>query len=179
MCYRSSLESADKYDLISEVNKYKYALNKYFNSKDQSAVFFERSYRSFHFQINAIPISKELLDSIEDKILQLAELRGIKLKKIPPEMDLGDLLSPGMAYFYLEIMDIGLKLFTKIDTRKGDGHHPPQEFSLQFGREILADPQLLNLSDKIDWKSCCLTKEEETDLTKSFKQQFKPFDFTI
>lgn len=173
------LDCVDKQDLVQEVAKYKDSLNKFFHSKGLAAVFFERNYRSFHFQVNAIPIPKSLLDTIDDKIQQIANLKGVKLKKIPSEMDLSDLLSPGVPYFYFEIPDINLKLFTKIDTRRGDGSKPQQDFPLQMGREILADRLILNLPDKIDWKECSLGKDEETDLTKKFKSEFKSYDFTL
>ena len=43
-------------------------------------------------------------------------------------------------------------------------------------REVLAHPTILNVPDRIDWKSCQLTKDEETTETKSFRAEFRSFD---
>ena len=85
--------------------------------------------------------------------------------------------------------DDGPSLFVKIKGR----------FSLQFGRygfghlylkkmgfqcsvlcdrEVLASPLLLNIPDRVDWKACSTSKEEETQAAKAFRKTFQPFDFT-
>ena len=44
---------------------------------------------------------------------------------------------------------------------------------------MLASPLILNTPNRINWKSCALSKEEEIKLTEKFRNNFKPFDFTI
>lgn len=47
-----------------------------------------------------------------------------------------------------------------------------------FYREVLASPLLLNIPDRVDWKACSTSKEEETQAAKAFRKQYQPFDFT-
>ena len=50
-------------------------------------------------------------------------------------------------------------------------------FSLS--REVLASPLILNVPNKVNWKNCTLSKEEETEMTLKFRDNFQPFDFTL
>lgn len=45
-------------------------------------------------------------------------------------------------------------------------------------REVLAGRSVLNMPDRVDWKACSVSKEEETKLATSFRENFEPFDFT-
>lgn len=49
-------------------------------------------------------------------------------------------------------------------------------FSLQFGRIVLA--KLLGIEDRIQWRECMQSKEEERSDNEKFKAAFKEFDFT-
>ncbi len=44
---------------------------------------------------------------------------------------------------------------------------------------MLAAPLILNMADRIFWKSCVTTKEEETKTALEMRKKFEPFDFTI
>lgn len=48
-----------------------------------------------------------------------------------------------------------------------------------FLREVLASPLILNVPQKVNWKSCALSKEMEAKLTLEFRENFQPLDFTI
>lgn len=48
---------------------------------------------------------------------------------------------------------------------------------MNFGRETVA--KILKMPDRADWRNCCLSTKEETQLTEDFKKQFAPFDFTL
>ncbi|KAF9769471.1 hypothetical protein IL306_013078 [Fusarium sp. DS 682] len=50
-------------------------------------------------------------------------------------------------------------------------------FDLQFGRRVLA--KLLGLEDRLVWKDCEQTVEEETKDTEAFREAFKEWDFTL
>lgn len=52
----------------------------------------------------------------------------------------------------------------------------PGKFPINFGREVLAQPHVLNVMGRIDWKTCCLDQDEETATTKDFRWNFKPYD---
>ena len=45
-------------------------------------------------------------------------------------------------------------------------------------REVLASPLVLNVPHRVDWKACSSSQEEESDATKTLRQNFQPFDFT-
>ena len=169
--YRSLLEVSENQALIDEIEKYKSSLNKYFASKNETPIYFERNFRSFHFQLQVVPVSSKVLNNLEEKINKICLLKNIEMKIIPPKMELKDMLSPNIPYFYLEIPSISLKMFTKINPSKG--------FSLQFGRELLADPSILNITSRIDWKKCSLDDETATQKSKKMRDNFKNFDFTL
>lgn len=75
---------------------------------------------------------------------------------------------PGTPYFYVEFPN-NTKLFHRV--RRG--------FPIQFGREVLASTEILNLPDRIDWRECQESKEKETEMTKEFRKLFEPYDFTL
>jgi hypothetical protein len=67
-----------------------------------------------------------------------------------------------------------------------------ERFPLQLGRYLLIYFKiilffelsqicclLLNLPNAIDWRACCISKDEETRTTERFKEKFAKFDFTL
>ena len=50
-------------------------------------------------------------------------------------------------------------------------------FDLQFGRRVLA--KLLGLENRMNWKDCMQSQEDETADVEAFKKAFKAFDFSI
>lgn len=54
-----------------------------------------------------------------------------------------------------------------------------KQFPLHFGREVFCSDTLLKCEQKIDWRECAISKEEEIMLVKRFRDKFKPFDFTV
>ncbi|PIK44287.1 putative serine-protein kinase ATM [Apostichopus japonicus] len=75
------------------------------------------------------------------------------------------IISVGAPYFYVEL-DSGEKLL----------HRVKKFFPLQFGREVLAGRALLNMPDRVDWKNCKSSKEEEKNMADEFRSRFKKFD---
>lgn len=55
-------------------------------------------------------------------------------------------------------------------------HKIGKHFPLQFGREVLASDDILNLGDKIDWKDCQKSIDEEIEMAQDIRQQFKPYE---
>jgi len=76
----------------------------------------------------------------------------------------------GFPYFYMELPS-GEKLF---GTMRRGAHFP-----LQFGRELLASPPFLNKENRVDWRQCEDSVEDETNWTQAFRDEFKSFDFTL
>lgn len=46
-------------------------------------------------------------------------------------------------------------------------------------REVLASPPILNVTERVDWRDCKSSKEEETRLRDRIREDFQPFDFTL
>ena len=76
------------------------------------------------------------------------------------------LLIIGKTYFYTELPN-GDKLFHRIQ----------KNFPIQFGREVMADEEMLNKPESVDWRNCKYSKEQETCMAKQFQKAFIPFDF--
>merc|ERR1712189_147649 len=81
---------------------------------------------------------------------------------------LSQLAVQGQAYIHVETPDKET-LFGRIT----------KNFPLQFGREVLADEKLLDMMERVDWKACSVSKEEEADMVKILRNKFSPYDFTM
>ena len=46
-------------------------------------------------------------------------------------------------------------------------------------REVLASPELLNMPERVDWKVCSITKQQEISHAATFKDTFKKYDFNL
>ncbi|KAJ5302004.1 hypothetical protein PENANT_c050G06946 [Penicillium antarcticum] len=54
---------------------------------------------------------------------------------------------------------------------------PQNRFDLQFGRRVMG--KLLLLDERLDWRNCTQTEDEETKDAEAFKEAFKKHDFTM
>ncbi len=165
--YPSLLEVPE--DVGKEIDKFKSALKKCFKKRGKNVVFFERNYKSHHLQLQVVPVPKECADRVKSTFMDVASAQNIELTEIPEHSSLTQMAEPGSPYFYVEISSKE-RLFHRV--RSG--------FPIQFGREALASPDLLDLEDRIDWRECkAETKDEEATLTKDFRSFFQPYDFTL
>lgn len=125
-------------------------------------------YRSFHLQLQVIPLPKECRENLKSTFLDLADSHNIELLEIPEHSSLTQMAQPGTPYFYVELPN-NVRLY----------HRVKSGFPIHFGREVLASPGLLNKQEAIDWRECKASIEEEVRLTKSFRKLFAPYDFTL
>ena len=132
------------------------------------AVFFERNFRSQHLQLQVVPIPKEMSGNIKTAFDERGEEDNLEIVEMPEHANLSQMAPVGTPYFYAEASN-NLRLFCKV--QKG--------FPLQFGREVLASVNLLKIEERIDWKECKVSKEEEITIASEFRQIFKAYDFTI
>ncbi|XP_021938616.1 CWF19-like protein 1 [Zootermopsis nevadensis] len=151
-----------------EIEKFKFALKKFFKKQQKVPVFFERNYKTSHLQIQTVPIPRDMATRLKDVFQESAEQDGIQLDELPPHTKLSQIAPPRTPYFYVELPS-GDKLY----------HRITNSFPLQFGREVLASEELLDKVDRADWRDCKATREEETELAKEFRSAFQPFDFTL
>jgi len=58
-------------------------------------------------------------------------------------------------------------------------HRVSLKMPLQFGREVVASPSLLNLPDRVNWKDCKVSEDEEKKMAATFRKKFQPYDFNL
>lgn len=151
-------------DVLNEIKLYKESLKKYFRSIGKCVVFYERNFKTSHLQIQAVPLPKSCEDVIEASIIGFAESRQMQLKELPQMSELNQIIPSGAPYLYVETPQA--RFFMNIKSG----------FPLNFGREMLCLPSLLCSPEKIDWKACQLSKEEEDACCSKFRNSFKLFD---
>ncbi|XP_060770280.1 CWF19-like protein 1 isoform X2 [Neoarius graeffei] len=157
-------------EAVDELQKYKSAVRKLYKRRGRRCILFERNYRSQHLQLQLVPVPMETCttEDIKEAFMVQAQEQQMELMEIPEHTDLKQIAPPGTPYFYVEL-DTGEKLFYRI--RKS--------FPLQFGREVLASEAVLNMPTRLDWRECKGSREEEEALTKQFRTDFQPYDFTM
>lgn len=164
--YQSSIDLPE--EAMEEVEKFKTAIAKALRSQGKSAVFFERSFKSPHLQIQCVAIPSEKENLAREIFLEMASMQSITLDELPDHAELRQVVRPGSPYFLLELPQ-KQRFICNIRGR----------FPLQFGREVLAHQELLNCAERIDWKNCPSSRDLETKETTRFRKLFQPFDFTI
>ncbi|XKL66608.1 hypothetical protein PGB90_010028 [Kerria lacca] len=140
---------------------------KYYSIDKQTPVFFDRNYKTPHHQIQVIPVPNDKLQNVKQLFMELAEKKGFSLMEIPVNAEIKNILQTKDAYFYVEIGNHRLI------------HVIKNYFPLQFAREVLAHPCILNAKDRIEWRNIKTTKEEEINYIEKFKNEYKTFDFTL
>lgn len=155
-------------EVLDEINSYKTALKKYFKQDGKTVVFFERNFKTQHLQIQVVPIPIDCVQELRDAFTQCSEEENIELNEIPKHSDLKQIVPSGTPYFYAEI-PTGEKLLHRIS----------RQFPIQFGRDVLSSPQVLNMPERVDWRNCKLSKDKETQLARQFKEDFKNYDFNL
>ncbi|KHJ80867.1 hypothetical protein OESDEN_19453, partial [Oesophagostomum dentatum] len=125
----------------------------------KSLVCFERNYRTQHLQLQMVPIPKSSVKALKGSFQNAASLAGIELTMLDEKDQLTDLVNEGCPYFFVELPD-GSRLFTR----------QMKDFPLQFAREVLASRPILNCEEKADWRTCALSKDDETKLAKQLQE---------
>ncbi|XP_075551882.1 CWF19-like protein 1 [Dermacentor variabilis] len=154
-------------ETLEDVVKFKESLKQYFKTRGKRPVFFERNYKSSHLQIQVVPVPEPLMSGLQSVLVDYGMSLGVDLDEIPRNSSLRQIVDPGRPYFYMEFDNTKLL------------HRIKKNFPLQFGREVLACEEVLNLPDKADWKDCKMSRDEEVSMVAEFRRQFEPFDFTL
>merc|ERR1711972_177267 len=162
---QSAVDLSD--DVTEEVNKFKDALRTYFKNEGKGVVFFERNFKTQHMQVQVVPVPLKLKDEVTHSFMEIGEQNNIEFELLEPGVELSDIAESGTPYFHAEMPNYQ-QLFCTIK----------KNFPLQFGREVVACSDLLDIEDRVDWSECKISKDEEINLVKSFKQKFTPYDFT-
>ncbi|XP_030026506.2 CWF19-like protein 1 [Manduca sexta] len=154
-------------EVIDEIKKFKDALKKMFSPMGMEMVFFERNYRTSHMQIQCVPVPSQCKEELLEIFKDEAGINTVQLEVLPPYSDVRQVALPGTPYFHAEL-PTGDQIFARTQ----------QHFPLQFGRDVLSYPHILNCEDKADWRQCLLSKEQEVAHVTNFRSKFKPYDFT-
>jgi hypothetical protein len=157
-----------KLKFLNRFYTFKVAITKALKTKGKSVVFFERSFKSPHLQIQCVAIPSEKEDLVKEVFVEMAAMQSINLDELPPHAELRQVVPSGKPYFFLEL-----------PKKERFVSHIQGRFPLQFGREVLANQDLLNCMDRVDWKNCPSSKDQEVKETARFRQIFQPFDFTL
>ncbi|KAI3389487.1 hypothetical protein SNEBB_004224 [Seison nebaliae] len=177
-------------EIIDELECTKLKLINYYN-KTHHCIFFERSLKSYHFQVQFVPVVK-CPELTEDEI----EKRILKICRDKFEVDLQPLTVTTTFANYMSEYYESQREFVLQTKRRDDIDHETffskfyfhlqingkkhlminlhwknemnKNFPLQLGRIICCD--LLKIDEKkSDWKSCIQDEEDEKNLTKSAK----------
>lgn len=155
-------------DVRMEMEKYKDCLRKMFAKEKKTLVTFERNFYTQHLQLQVVGIKNKLHEDALTSFEECAQEYSMELMTIPEDKDLTEMVSITTPYFCAEVGEEDRLL-----------HKVKGKMPLQFGREVLCSESVLDLPDRVDWKSCKLSKEEETIQTKAFRKRFQPFDFNF
>jgi len=153
--------------IMEETEKYKSALRAFFAKHGSSAVMFEvgrLSAKGGHAHVQVAPIPRKLEGQVEDAFIREGQAMGIDFEADAEEA-MNFCAGGRCGYFKVELSD-GKKMVHLIKD------HAP--FNLQFGRQVLVS--LLGLPDRMDWKACTLSEEEDKADAQAFKTAFAPFD---
>lgn len=151
----------------AELEKFKTALRAYYASQEQVVVFYERNYKSSHLQINAIPVPKSIEWQIKLTFDDKAEEFNLPFETVPKLTEPTELPEKG-PYFLAELPDESTLINKQM-----------KNFPLHYGRDVMCSENLLNCEDKVEWKECLLSREEEIEAVKNFRETYKKFDFTL
>ncbi len=133
-------------EILEDLNLYKNALINYFKTKNKCVVFFERNFRTSHFQIQvrlnvlitllfvlitfvflfkvfALPEQKSFL--VKDALQSAAIQQNIELNEIPKFTNLKQIMEKNQQYFYLELPFEEERYLCEIRSR---------DFPINFGR---------------------------------------------
>jgi len=155
-------------DTKLEMEKYKRSLGRMFRSENKSMVVYERNFYTQHLQLQVTGVPSAVSADVKDSFLDIAEANGMEMTEVPDGKDIGEMVSVTTPFFAAEF-DGGERILHKVKGR----------MPVQFAREVLASPSVLNLPDRTNWKDCQVDKEEEIALTKAFRKRFTPYDFNF
>ncbi|EFA76244.1 cwfJ family protein [Heterostelium album PN500] len=156
---------------LEDVNKFVSALTDFHKETSNSVpVIFERHQlarfqNQLHGHLQVVPIPLAMADKVEQAFIDEATTKNsnIKFNKLAKDASLKDAV--GDNHYFNVRLPSGEQLYAII----GDDSN----LDLQFGRQVLVN--LLNLPDRLNWKKCTVSKEEETEQALDFRTKFQPY----
>ncbi|KII88125.1 hypothetical protein PLICRDRAFT_41246 [Plicaturopsis crispa FD-325 SS-3] len=156
--------------ILEENEKYKTAIRSMYAKHGCVPVFFEvgrLTAKGGHAHVQVVPVPRKLEAKVEGAFMDQGRAIGVDFEGEPDEA-LEACAQGGRSYFRVDLPD-GKKM---VHVMK-DG----VPFSIQFGRQVLV--QLLAMPERMDWKACMLSEEDDRADAQAFKAAFAPFDPTM
>uniref|UniRef100_A0A6G1SA01 CWF19-like protein 1 n=1 Tax=Aceria tosichella TaxID=561515 RepID=A0A6G1SA01_9ACAR len=165
--------SSNSTELLHELENFKNSLIRYFGSQSMGVIFYERNFRSVHWQIQVVPIRLDELDDLVCKIKSISKIHFAKSEyiDIPKNCSINDIVPRNAPYLYWQIEPLGQRFIYQIEVKDSF-------FPVQLPRKVLADEKIMNCLDRVDWKRCSKSKDEYVDLVKRIKMNYQQFDIT-
>ena len=162
--------------IVEESERYKRALKKFFASHNEKTLIVERCVTTqgpqHHTYIEVIPMPSDRMGMVGKAFENESERCGIKFEAVREGDALSAVAPEDHQYIHVELCD-GRKFIHKVHAAQREAGKVP----LQFGRLLAA--KALECPERTHWKSCVVPKDQEAQLTESFKRVFKPFDWTL
>ncbi|KAL0568073.1 hypothetical protein V5O48_013917 [Marasmius crinis-equi] len=155
--------------IVDETERYKSALRGFYAKNFCVPVFFEVgriSGKGGHAHVQAVPVPNKLKDKVEDAFITEGRSQGIDFEE-DADGALEACQGGRGGYFRVDLPD-GRKMVHLIK------EHVP--FGIQFGRQVLVN--LLGMPERLDWKACTLSEDEDRADAAALKTAFAPFDPT-
>jgi len=153
--------------VMNEIDKYKSALHALFAKNSAAMVTFEvarLSARGGHAHVQVMPVPLKLQDKVEQAFIDYGRQEGVEFEEDPAGA-MQSCVDGRKSYFLVDLPE-GKKMVHIM--------RDPRAFNLQFGRQVLVN--LLEMPDRLDWKACVQTDEDEKADAQLFKTAFSAFD---
>lgn len=118
-----------------------------------------------HAHVQVVPVPQSLAGKVEEAFVSEGKRFGLDPERDPQEA-LKTCAGGKKSYFRLDLPNERMVVWL---TDSGG-----RSFSLQFGRNVLTS--LLGMKDRLDWKACAQSDEDDTLDAQNFKMAFAPFD---
>lgn len=157
--------------IAAEIHKYKTALHNFYAKHGAAMVSFEVarvSAKGGHAHVQVVPVPQSLADKVEEAFINEGKRIGLEPEK-DSEAALKACADGKKSYFRVDLPD-GRPVVWLIESAG-------RSFSLQFGRVVLTS--LLGIKDRMDWKACSQSEEDDTADAQNLKVAFAPFDDSV
>ncbi|VDN10270.1 unnamed protein product [Dibothriocephalus latus] len=164
-----------------DIDAYKTSLRAMYKAEGKAMVAFERNFKTHHYQLQVVPVPFSVAAEVKKAFLSLSQtLEGspCRLESLPKSAALEDVCflhllfsRPGVPYFYVEL-PTGEKLFNTVEK----DHISSSD--INFGRAVLASPEILNCPSKVNWRDCLEEEAVETELTNELRKKFSNFELS-
>jgi len=153
--------------IVEETGQLKSALTAMYAKYGSVPVVFEvgrLTAKGGHAHIQAVPIPLRLKEKVEETFLKEGRALGIDFE-VDPDAAMASCANGRGSYFKVDLPDGRTMVHLLKD-------HVP--FSIQFGRQALVG--LLGTPDRLDWKACMLSEDEDKADAQALKIAFAPFN---